>query len=113
MSERGSPSLIDVSTAMSLREFRSYEGTYLNLSGRLHWGLTGFDDTRFFYASPYGLQQGFGREGAFATQRYSGALALAQYPLDKFRRLEVSAGYLRKVARDLWGADWTQSVLGF
>ena len=82
-------------TAMSLREFRSYEGTYLNLSGRLHWGLTGFDDTRFFYASPYGLQQGFGREGAFATQRYSGALALAQYPLDKFRRLEVSAGYLR------------------
>ena len=32
----------------SLREFRSYEGTYLNLSRRLHWGMTGFDDTRFF-----------------------------------------------------------------
>jgi hypothetical protein len=82
-------------TAMSLREFRSYNGTYLNLSKRLHWGLTGFDDTRFFYASPYGLQQGFGREGAFATQRFSGALALAQYPFDKFRRLELSAGGLR------------------
>ncbi len=82
-------------TAISLREFRSYEGTYLNLSRRLHWGLTGFDDTRFFYASPYGLQQGFGRQGAFATQRFSGALALAQYPLDKFRRIEVSAGFLR------------------
>src|SRR5207245_2088923 len=31
-------------TAMSLREFRSYEGTYINLSRRLHWGCTGFDD---------------------------------------------------------------------
>jgi hypothetical protein len=82
-------------TAMSLREFRSYEGTYLNLSRRLHWGMTGFDDTRYFYASPYGLQGGFGRQGAFATQRFSGALALAQYPLDKFRRLELSAGFLR------------------
>ena len=82
-------------TAMSLREFRSYEGTYLNLSRRLHWGVMGFDNTQFFFASPYGLQQGFGREGAFATQRFSGALALAQYPLDKFRRLEFSAGVLR------------------
>ena len=33
--------------------------------------------------------------GAFATQRYSGAVALAQYPLDKFRRLELPAGVLR------------------
>jgi len=82
-------------TAMSLREFRSYNGTYINLSHRLHWGLTGFDDTRFFFADPYGLQRGFGREGAFATQRFSGALALAQYPFDKFRRLELSAGVLR------------------
>jgi len=82
-------------TAMSLREFRSYNGTYLNLSRRLRWGFTGFDDTRFFYANPYGLQRGFGRQGAFATRRYSGALALAQYPLDKFRRLELSAGVLR------------------
>ena len=82
-------------TAMSLREFRSYEGTYINLSRRLHWGFTGFDDTRFFFADPYGLQQGFGREGAFATQRFSGALGLAQYPFDKFRRLELSGGFLR------------------
>ena len=82
-------------TAVSLREFRSYEGTYLNMSRRLHWGVNAFDFTQFFYADPYGLIQDYSRRGAFATQRYSGAVALAQYPLDKFRRLEVTAGVLR------------------
>jgi len=82
-------------SAISLREFRSYEGTYINLTRRLHWGATGFDYTQFFYAAPYGLQPDFTRRGAFATQRYQGAVALAQYPLDKFRRLEVTAGVFR------------------
>ena len=67
-------------TAVSLREFRSYEGTYLNLSRRLHWGATAFDFTQFFYAAPYDLIPDYSRRGAFATQRYSGAVALAQYP---------------------------------
>ncbi|HVR70801.1 MAG TPA: BamA/TamA family outer membrane protein [Vicinamibacteria bacterium] len=82
-------------TAVSLREFRSYEGTYLNLTRRLHWGFTAFDFTQFFYAAPYDLIPDYSRRGAFATQRYSGAVALAQYPLDKFRRLELQAGVLR------------------
>jgi hypothetical protein len=82
-------------TAVSLREFRSYEGTYLNLTRRLHWGVTGFDFTQFFYASPYDLLPDYSRRGAFATQRFSGAVGLAQYPLDKFRRIELQAGYLR------------------
>jgi WD40 repeat protein len=84
-----------VLTAVSLREFRSYEGTYLNLSRRLHWGINAFDFTQFFYASPYNLIPDYSRAGAFATQRYSGAVVLAQYPLDKFRRLELQAGVLR------------------
>jgi hypothetical protein len=82
-------------TAVSLREFRSYEGTYLNMSRRLHWGANVFDFTQFFYAAPYDLIPDYSRRGAFATQRYSGAVALAQYPLDKFRRLELTAGVLR------------------
>jgi hypothetical protein len=36
---------------------------------------------------------GFSREGALATQRLTGAIAHGTYPFDKFRRLEVSAGY--------------------
>jgi len=81
-------------TAISQREFRSYEGTYIDLARRLHYGLTAFDNTQFFYASPYDLQTSFFREGAFATQRLRGALAIAQYPLDKFRRIDVQAGVI-------------------
>jgi WD40 repeat protein len=82
-------------TALSLREFRSYEGSYLDLGHRLQFGISGFDNTQFFYASPYALQQGFFREGAFATQRVTGGLLIAQYPLDKFRRLELNTGFVR------------------
>ena len=85
-----------VVSAVSLREFRSYAGTYVNLSRRLRYGLSGFDYTQFFYASPYGLSQSFySRQGALATQRYSGALALAEYPLSRERRIEISAGMVR------------------
>jgi hypothetical protein len=82
-------------TAISQREFRSYEGTYIDLGRRLHWGASGFDNTQYFYASPYDLQSSFFREGAFATQRQRGALGIAQYPLDKFHRLDFQAGIVR------------------
>ncbi len=83
-------------SAISLREFRSYSGTYVNLSRRVRYGLSGFDYTQFFYAAPYGvIQNSFTRQGAFATQRYSGVLALAQYPVSRERRLEFSAGMVR------------------
>jgi hypothetical protein len=75
-------------TAISVQEFRSYSATYFNLSRRLHYGLSAFDYTQFFYPSPYELQTSFFREGALATQRYMGATVLGQYPLDKFHRVE-------------------------
>ena len=82
-------------TALSLREFRSYEGQYIDLGHRFQYGFNLFDNTQFFYASPYALQQGFFREGAFATQRYTGGLLIGQYPLDKFNRLELNVGAIR------------------
>jgi WD40 repeat protein len=82
-------------TAVSLREFRSYDFTYFDLGQRLHWGVSGFDNTQYFYASPYNLQPGFSRQGAFATTRVTGGSFIAQYPLDKFRRIEVSTGAFR------------------
>jgi Tol biopolymer transport system component len=82
-------------TAISLREFRSYAGTFIDLGRRLHWGFSAFDNTQFFYASPYDLQTSFFREGAFATQRTRGGVAIAQYPIDKFRRLDFQAGVVR------------------
>ena len=83
-----------VITALSFREFRSYEGTYINLERRLHWGASIFDNTRFFFPNVYVPQIGFGREGLFATQRYTGGRAVAEYPLDRFRRLTFTAGLL-------------------
>jgi hypothetical protein len=82
-------------TALSIREFRTYEGTYINLGRRLHFGLSGFDTTRFFYAYPYSYTAAYSREGAIATQRYTGGTVIAQYPLDKYRRLDMSAGVIR------------------
>jgi outer membrane protein assembly factor BamA len=84
-----------VVTAVSLREFRSYDGTYINLSRRMHYGFSIFDNTRFFFPQFLVPQFSFSREGAFATQRYTGGVLIAQYPLDKFRRLELQAGAIR------------------
>ncbi len=86
-------------TAASVREFRSYDGTYLNLSRRLHWGVNLFDFTRFFFVSPFGLDLSFSRDGAFATRRVTGGSLIAQYPLDKFRRLDLVVGAYRQRER--------------
>jgi Tol biopolymer transport system component len=87
-----------VITAVSLREFRSYDGTYLNLSRRYHYGFSIFDNTRFFFPQFLVPQNAFSRDGAFAVQRYTGGFLIAQYPLDKFRRLELQVGALRQNA---------------
>jgi len=81
-------------TALSVRGYRTYLGTYLNLAKRLHYGISGFDYTSFFYSTPYSYSGGFSRDGLLATQRYSGGTFIGQYPLDKFRRLEMSAGVI-------------------
>jgi hypothetical protein len=80
-------------TVLSLREFRTYEGTYVNLGKRFQYGLSAFDRTLFFFPNysfiPF---TGDFREGLLATQRYTGATLNGVYPLDKFRRLEISGG---------------------
>jgi len=80
-------------TLLSIRELRTYLGTYVNLGSRFQYGLTAFDSTSFFYSSPYRFNQGFSRSGAFATTRQYGASLTGRYPLDKLRRLEVAAGF--------------------
>lgn len=86
-------------TALSIREFRTYLGNYFNLAGRFQYGFSVFDTTRFFFASPFQLQRGFSRAGAIATQRYTGGTLVAQYPFDKFRRLELSVGFVNQRER--------------
>ena len=64
----------------------------MNLSHRFQYGINLFDQKQFFYSSPYNLQPGFSRQGAYATQRFTGGLVMGTYPLNKFARLETSAG---------------------
>jgi hypothetical protein len=80
---------------LSVAQYRSYEASYINLAKRFHYGIDAYDFTQFFYTNPYGLalaQEGYSTAGAIATQRTSGASFIGQYPLDIFRRIEVSAG---------------------
>ncbi len=81
-----------VITAYSFRELQSYSANYVNLSRRFQYGINLFDQKQFFYSSPYNLQPGFSRQGAYATQRYTGGLLVGTFPLNKFQRLEASGG---------------------
>ena len=84
---------------LSIRQYRSYDVRYTNLARRLHYGVNVYDFTFFFYAAPYGtLPGGYGgyyditRDAATASQRMTGGQVFAEYPLDKFRRLEMGFG---------------------
>jgi len=82
-------------TAASIREFRTYQATYTNMSRRLHWGASVLDNTIFFFDNSYAAYYSYDfRAGLFFTQRMTGGIAFAEYPLDMFRRLTVSAGAL-------------------
>jgi hypothetical protein len=81
--------------AYSVREFRSYSGSYTNLSGRLQYSLQGFDATSFFYASPYSTYT-YDTSNSMATIRQSGGVFSAYYPFDRFRRIELSGGIIRQ-----------------
>jgi Tol biopolymer transport system component len=102
---------------LSVREFRQYDVRYANLAKRLHYGIDLFDGTYFFYAAPYGLSPyGYGyyditRDAAIATQRFTGAQLFAEYPFDKFRRLEISSGIIR-VNEGFRNPDAEQAVCG-
>jgi len=83
-------------TALSVRSFRNYDATYIDRSRRFQYGASLFDQTSYFYSSPFALQAGYFREGAFATSRVSGGTFFGISPLDRYRSLTVSAGLYRQ-----------------
>jgi Tol biopolymer transport system component len=83
-----------VFTASSVREYRNYAAQYANLSSRWNWGITASDFT-YYYFSPYQYSSLYTRDGALATERYTGAIGFAVYPLNKFNRIQFSGGYNR------------------
>jgi Tol biopolymer transport system component len=83
--------------AYSVREFRTYAGSYTNLGSRFQYSVQGFDQTNFFYSPvAFLFQPTFSRRGQLATSRVSGGQWTSIYPFDKFRRVELSAGLIRQ-----------------
>jgi outer membrane protein assembly factor BamA len=88
-----------VLTALSEREFRSYNIAYVDLSRRFYWGASAFDNTVWGYADPYGYYSydySYSRSGAVTTRRVIGTSLIGLYPLDKMRRIELSAAIVRE-----------------
>jgi Tol biopolymer transport system component len=87
--------------ALSVREFRSYFGSYTNRAGRMQYSLAGFDSTSFFFASPFifSRAQLLSRADSLGTIRQSGTQFSAVYPLSRFRRFEFGGGFIRQRTR--------------
>ncbi|MPY87082.1 MAG: hypothetical protein GEU99_04090 [Luteitalea sp.] len=88
--------------AASISQYRTLALGYHNLSRRLTWGGQAYQQTLFYY----GLQPGLlfdpslspfflDRDDAVATRTSTGASLFAWYPLNRYRRLEISGGLFR------------------
>ena len=87
---------IDFSLA-SISQYRTIAASYVDMSRRLQWAAQAFSQTQFFYGQNAGLYDPtygpyISRDMAVATQTVRGANLFGIYPLDLYRRLEVSAG---------------------
>lgn len=85
--------------AASVSQFRSMAVSYANISRRLQYAVQGFSQTQFFFGNNPGVlfdqQLAFlSRDDAIGTQTTRGMTAFGIYPIDRYRRLELSAGYL-------------------
>ncbi len=83
--------------ASSVSQYRTFSGSYVNLSGRLQYAIQGFSQTQFFYAYQPGvlIDPGLGfidRDQAIATRSAQGGSAYGIYPLNRYTRLELFGG---------------------
>jgi hypothetical protein len=86
--------------AASISQYRTISLSYVNLSRRFQWALQGFSQTQFFYGNVGGvfydpsLSPLISTSDAVATRTIRGGTAFGFYPLDRYRRLEISAGVI-------------------
>jgi hypothetical protein len=79
----------------SIAQYRTMSLSYVNLSRRLQWAAQGFSETQFFYGQggvfyDPSLSPLFSRDDAIATRTIRGGSVIGVYPLDRYRRLELS-----------------------
>jgi hypothetical protein len=87
--------------AASISQYRTMSLSYLNLSKRFNFALQGYSQTQFFYGQ---LENVFydpiysgliDRDFAVATRTIRGGSAFGIWPLNRYRRVEVSGGMLQ------------------
>jgi Tol biopolymer transport system component len=88
-------------SAASIAQYRTIAGSYINLSRRLQWAVQGFSQTVFYYGYNAGLfydpaySPFIDRDLAQATRTLRGGTVFGIYPLDMYRRLELSGGLVQ------------------
>jgi hypothetical protein len=86
--------------AASISQYRTLAGSYVNLGRRFQYALQGYSQTQFFYGSLGGVFYDpsyapfVSRDLSIATRTVRGGTALGIYPLDRYRRVQMSAGFV-------------------
>ncbi len=84
-------------TVGAIMQYTTFAGSYLNLSKRFQYAVQGIYQKTFYYGTnpyyydPY-LQPYVSRDQAESTQAVMGGSVFGRYPLDAYRRVEVSGG---------------------
>ncbi len=82
----------------SVSQYRTFAASYINLSRRMQYVVQGFAQTQFFYGQLGGgfydplYAQFLTRDDAIATRTIRGASVIGIYPIDRYRRTEISGG---------------------
>jgi hypothetical protein len=84
--------------AASIAQYRTISLSYVNLGRRFQYAAQGFTQTTFFYGALSGvfynpaLAPLISRSQAVATRTVEGGTLFGIYPLNRFRRVQVTAG---------------------
>ena len=82
----------------SISTYRTIALSYVKLSRRFQFALQGFSQTQFFYGQQGGVFYDpsytpfINRDLATATRTVRGGSVYGMYPLDRYRRLELTGG---------------------
>jgi hypothetical protein len=88
-------------TIGAIMQYTTFAASYMNLSRRFQWAVQGIYQKVFYFGNnPYYydplLQPFISRSMAEATRSIKGGSLFGIYPLDAFRRFEVSAGFFHQ-----------------
>ena len=87
--------------AASISQYRTLSLSYLNLARRFNYALQGYSQTQFFFGQVSGvffdpsLANIIDRDFAVATRTVRGGTVFGIWPMDRYRRFELSAGVLQ------------------